>query len=356
MRRPGVREGTAVTGNEELVALVAGTLSMAYGIQPTEVAQVPGGTATRNFRVADRDGCLWFAKVYRGHQVLEREVPAVELAEFAREDGAPVPAVLRTREGDLVEARGRVAMSLWTYLPDAETAEGALAGERWPAVGAAVGQLHRLLAAHPAARPARQAGAGFCDLPGNQVRFQNMITAYGRRPEAGEFGMWAVEACRERLAVFGRLAKLLDSLPELTVQILHGDLASPNVLLRGERVAGIVDFQAPRARYLAWEIARIGCDPRSLLLGWDAWLSGLSRLLAAYRDVHPGARSQDLLAAVVVGCVSMLASTYPLAQPLDAPEEMTVSLEVYARARHEAALMLLDRLDEAEEVLRDGLR
>ncbi|MDH6222746.1 Ser/Thr protein kinase RdoA (MazF antagonist) [Streptomyces pseudovenezuelae] len=356
MRRVGVREGTAVTGSEELVALVAGTLSRAYGIQPAQVAQIPEGTNTRNFRVADRDGCLWFAKVYPGHQLLERELPAVELAEFAREGGAPVPAVLRTREGDLIEARGRVVMSLWTYLPDAETAEGALAGERWPAVGATAGQLHRLLADHPAARPVQQPGAGVCDLPGNQARFERMITSYGSRPESGEFERWALEACRERLAVFGRLAKLLEALPELTVQILHGDLASPNVLLRGEKVAGIVDFQAPKARYTAWEIARIGCDPRSLLRGGEAWLPGLSRLLAAYRDVHPGARWEDLLAVVVVGCVSMLASTYPLAQHLDAPEEMTAPLEVYARARHEAALMLLDRLDEAQEVLRDGLR
>ncbi len=345
-----------MTGDEALTAMVASTVTVAYGVRPAEVSQIPAGTNTRNYRVSDHDGGLWFAKVYRDHQTLGRERPAVELAEFAREGGAPVPAVRRTREGDLVTARGWVPMSLWTFLPDAESAEGTLTGGRWPAVGEAVGHLHRLLADHSAARPVLRPGAGVCDLPGNQARFERMIAAYGSKPDLGEFEAWATQACRERLAVFGRLAKLLAVLPELTVQVPHGDLASPNVLLRGEKVAGIVDFQPPKARYTAWEIARIGCDPRSLLLGWDAWLSGLSRLLAAYRDAHPDARSEDLLAMVVVGCVSMLASTYPLAQPLDAPAEMTASLEIYARARHEAALMLLNRLDETEEALRDGLR
>lgn len=343
-------------GAEEMTVMVAATVAMAYGIQPAEVAQIPAGTNTRNYRVTDAGGGLWFAKVYRDHPTLQRERPAVELAEFAREGGAPVPAVRRTRDGDLVEARGPVPMSLWTLVPDVETAEGTLTGGRWPAVGEAVGQLHRLLAGHPAARPVLRPGAAVCDLSGNRARFERMITAYGNTPQLGEFEVWAAEACRERLGVFGRLATLLSTLPELTVQVPHGDLASPNVLLRGERVAGIVDFQPPKVRYTAWEIARIGCDPRSLLLGWDAWRSGLSQLLAAYQDVHPGARREDLLATAVVGCVSMLASTYPLAQPLEAPQEMTASLETYARARHEAALMLLDRLDDVEEALRDGVR
>ena len=339
-----------------LLALVAATLPMAYAVQPAEVTLIPAGTNTHNFRVIDDDGRQWFAKVYRDRQVLDREHAAVELAEFTREGGVTVPAVRRTREGDLIEARGPVPMSLWTYLPDVQTAEGALTGRRWSAVGEAVGRLHRRLSAHPAARPALGPGSGVCDLPGNQARFERLVTAYDGRPEPTAFEAWATEAARERLAVFNRLAKLVEALPELTVQVPHGDLASPNVLLRGEAVAGIVDFQPPKPRYLSWEIARIGCDPRSLLLGWDAWLSGLSRLLAAYRDAHPGVRAQDLLATAVVGCVSMLASTYPLAQPVEAPEEMTASLETYARARHAAALMLLDRLDETQEALRDSLR
>ncbi len=342
--------------DEKLIHLVAATLPKAYGVQPAEVTQILGGTNTHNYRVTARDGGLWFAKIYRDHQILERERAAVELAEFTREGGVPVPAVRRTREGDLIETRGPVPMSLWTYLPEVQTAEGALTGGRWPAVGEAVGLLHRRLGDHPSARPVSGPGAGVCDLPGNKTRFERLVTAYSSRRELREFEEWAARAARERLSVFGRLATLLASLPQLTVQVPHGDLASPNVLLRGEKVAGIVDFQPPKPRYTAWEIARIGCDPRSLLLGWDAWLSGLCQFLAAYRDAHPDARGQDLLATPVVGCISMLASTYPLAEPVDAPAEMTASLEIYARARHEAALMLLQRLDEAQEAVRDGLR
>jgi homoserine kinase type II len=56
-----------------------------------------------------------------------------------------------------------------------------------------------------------------------------------------------------------------------------------------------------------------------------------------------------------VGCAYTLASTYPLAEPLDNPRAVDPALRAYGRARHDAALTMLHRLDEAEEVLRDRL-
>jgi homoserine kinase type II len=148
---------------------------------------------------------------------------------------------------------------------------------------------------------------------------------------------------------------ILAGLPELTEQIVHGDLASPNLMLRGDKVAAVIDFQPPTPRYVSWEIARIGCDPRTILLG-DQWLTGLPELLASYRDEHPAARLDDLISVTAVGCAYTLASTYPLAEPLDNPSAVTPSLQAYGRARHEAALVLLEHLDEIQQVLRDQLR
>lgn len=342
-------------GDEELAVMVAATMAMAYGIQPAEVAQIPAGTNTHNYHVSDRSGGEWFAKVYRDRTALPDERAAVELAEFARLGHLPVPAVRRTREGDLIEEIGDLAMSLWEYVPDAETAEGGLTAGRWPAVGTVLGRLHRHLADHPAAGPVLRPARGVCDLERARSRYDRLITEYGRRAGLGPFEAWAQEAARQRLALLDRVAVILDGLPALTEQIVHGDLASPNLLLRGDEVAAVVDFQPSRPRYAAWEIARIGCDPRTVLLG-DQWLTGLPELLAAYRDEYPKARTGDLVATVAVGCAYTLASTYPLAEPLDNPDAVDEALETYGRARHEAALVLLDRLEEAEEVLRDSLR
>jgi Ser/Thr protein kinase RdoA (MazF antagonist) len=344
-----------MSDTEELTIGVASTLALAYGLQPAEVTQIPAGTATVNYRVTDRMGGEWFAKVYCGRTTLPRDRAAVELAEFARAGHLPVPAVRRTREGDLIEEIGELAMSLWEYVPDAETAEGGLTAKRWPAVGTLLGRLHRRLADHPAAAPALRPATGVCDLERARSRHDRLITEYFSRSRLGPFETWALEAVRQRLALLDRVAVILAELPELTEQIVHGDLASPNLLLRGDQVAAVVDFQPPRPRYAAWEIARIACDPRTILLG-DQWLTGLPVLLAAYRDEHPTARVEDLVATVAVGCAYTLASTYPLAEPLDNPGAVDAALETYGRARHEAALVLLDRLDDAGEALRDSVR
>ncbi|MBC7271429.1 MAG: hypothetical protein H5T76_22425, partial [Streptomyces sp.] len=227
----------------------------------------------------------WFAKVYRDVAQLPRERAAVELAEYARHGAVPVPAVRRTVDGDLVEAGGRLRMSLWEYIPDVHTAEGAMTNDRWRPVGEAVGRPHRRLAEHPAARSELRAGSVVCDLRTNRARHERPIAAYGRKPALGGFEAWALEAARERQGLWGKLGRILDRLPELTFPVLHGALASPNLLLHGAQVAAIIDFQPPNPRYAAWEIARIAC-----LLGWEAWLSGLSELLDAYQDARPAAR------------------------------------------------------------------
>ena len=57
--------------------------------------------------------------------------------------------------------------------------------------------------------------------------------------------------------------------------------------------------------------------------------------------MHPAARTNDIDATVAIGCAGMLASTYPLAEPLR-PTPIDASLLAYGRARHRAALMMLE--------------
>ncbi|MFJ8676260.1 phosphotransferase enzyme family protein [Streptomyces sp. NPDC093589] len=316
--------------------------------------QVVGGTATANFKITDREGRRWFAKVYRDHGACEQERRAVELARFAHTDQVPVPTVRRTIDGDLVE-NGRLPMSLWEYVEGAETAEGGLVGARWPSVGTVLGHLHRRLAEHPAAAPRQRPGAGVCALPRARARFDRLITELAQRAHLSSFEVWVLEAARERRALLGRLAQLVVRLPTLTEQIVHGDLAAPNLMLRGDRVAAVIDFQPPRPRFAAWEIARIALDPRTVVQG-DEWLTGLPRLIAVYRDAHPAATAEDLLSTVAVGCAYTLASAYPLTKVLEGTGELDDTLQTYARARHQAGLTLLNRLDEAREAVHDGLR
>lgn len=319
-------------------------MASSYGVQAIELTEIEAGTATTNFQVVDETGRRWFAKVYRGG--LQRERAAIELTEFARHGGVPVPKVRRTLDGQLIDARA--PMSLWEFV-DGETAEGGISGARWTAVGTVLGKLHRRLSEHPAAVPALRPAVEVRDIGLATRDFDELIATFRSRGTLNPFEEWACDAAEVRRALLDRAGAILADLPELTVQVVHGDLASPNLMMRADDVAAVIDFQPPRARSTSWEIARIGCDPRTVLLG-DQWIAGLAELLAAYRDEHPAARMDDLVSTVAVGCTYTLGSTFPLAE-----SHVTPSLEQYARARHDTALLTLDRLTEVQEALRDRL-
>ncbi|MFG1905174.1 phosphotransferase enzyme family protein [Kribbella sp. NPDC048928] len=300
------------------------------------------GTNTVNYRIVDVDGRNWFAKIYRGD--LPRERAAIELTAFAGQGGVPVPDVRRTRTGALIDER--MPMSLWEFV-DGETAEGGITGDRWPAIGTVLGRLHRRLAEHPHATPALRPATEVRDVARSERSFDRLIASLHERDTPSPFQEWAREAAQERRALLHKAGAILADLPALTVQVLHGDLAAPNLMLRKDEVAAVIDFQPPRPGFIAWEIARIGCDPRTVLLG-DQWIDGLRELLDAYRAEHPAVRPEDLRSAVAVGCAYTVGSTYPLAEP--AP--VSASLEAYARARHQAALHILQRLEDLSDASR----
>jgi hypothetical protein len=89
------------------------------------------------------------------------------------------------------------------------------------------------------------------------------------------------------------------------------------------------------------------------VLAGDQWVTGLPELLTAYRLGNPAARLDDLVSAAVVGCAWTLASAYTLVEPLERPGAASASLLAYGQARHQAALVVLDRLDEIQEILLD---
>ncbi|GAA2718383.1 MULTISPECIES: phosphotransferase [Streptomyces] len=345
------------TAEGEQIKAIVNTLVLAYGLHPTDITRIPEGTATDNYAVVDQEGRRHFAKVYRTRDRLDLELASVELSEYAADGGVATARATRTREHELIATHGRLPMSLWSYVPHTETAEGTLTGARWAAVGAAMGRLHSRLATHPAAAPTLESGAAACDVAAARDRFERLIQVYQCSPRLGEFETWALQAARERQATLGDVERTLASLPHLTVQVMHGDMAGPNVLLQNNEVAAIVDFRPPTPGYLAWEIARLGCDPKSVLdNSAESWLTGYTDLTLAYRDANPKASADDLVSSLRVGCAAMLCSAFPLSVPVERPHIVDAALEAYGRARHEAALMLLDRLPVLEEALHDALR
>ena len=314
-----------------------------FGVTGT-LSRIHSGTATDNFLVVSESGEKWFAKVYREGSSPSDDLAAIELALFARVRGVPVPALRPPVNGHLIAHGDGISMSLWEYIEGAKTAEDGLTGQRWASVGAVVGRMHRHLALHPAGAPFYRAAGGLCDVPTARAAYDSLIEAYRHRDSLDEDQSWALDAALLRRSLLPRVQSLLHDLPPLTAQIVHGDLAAPNLMMRGDDVAAVIDFQPPSAHYLAWEIARISCDPRTIVSGAD-WLNGLAQFLKAYRQENPAVQL-DLRTIVAAGCAYTLASTYPLEAPLQPSTVDQAGLLRYGRERHQAALQMLTALDD----------
>ncbi|OIJ91727.1 hypothetical protein BIV24_15775 [Streptomyces colonosanans] len=335
--------------------VVARILPLFYRIIPTVVDEGPSGTATRNYVARDSDGGRWFVKAYPASADLDAERQALELGQFARLGGIPVPPVRPTLDGDLIAVDGELTVSVAAYVENAETAEGVLFGGRWAAVGETVGRLHRTLARHPSGPPRRVPAREVCDVKRARQRLERLLASYTKRPPTSKFADWARERAAQRLDALPTVAAMLEGLPaSLTVQTVHGDLASPNVLLRGEHVAALIDFRPPIHRSPVWELGRIVLDPRTVLAQPD-WPTGLASAIAAYQAANPALPTEELLAVPRVAAGYLACSVYPLSEPLDAPEAVTSELEAYGRNRQAAMVELRKRLTEAEEVLHDLL-
>ncbi|MFD9823640.1 phosphotransferase enzyme family protein [Streptomyces violascens] len=343
-------------GAEEEISAVSALLQTAYDIKPSSLSKGPLGTATRNYIARDTEGRLWFVKVYPLPTDLAGEQQALELTNFAGQAGVPVTVARRTSNGSLIASADGVAFSVCEYLTGTETAVGGLRGKRWPAVGTLVGHMHRGLAHHPSGRPPRLIPSQeVCQFPDAHRRLAALVARYEARTPRTDFERWAIRTARERLASLPDIADKLEKLPPLmTVQVVHGDLTGPNLLLRGDDVAAVIDFRPPEPRSPVWELGRMLTEEQTVCAEPD-WLSGLVRAVSAYHSANPSLPTKELQAILRVATGYLASSVYPLREPLDHPDATTSSMEAYGYVRHKAAGVLLEHLDDAEEELRKQL-
>ncbi|MFD7324763.1 phosphotransferase enzyme family protein [Streptomyces sp. NPDC059875] len=336
---------------------VALLLASEFGILPVSVSQGPSGTATRNYLATTDTGSTWFIKTYPAGADRRMAESAAALSEYARLCRVPVARARYTVTGKHLVASGKgVTMSVTSHLRDTVTADGQLTGRRWAAVGEAIGRLHRGLARHPSGPPRLDARDRAVDTVRSRARLDDLVHRYEMDPPRTEFERWALETARERLAGLPAVERLLEKAPERTVsQLVHGDLSGPNVLLRDDHVVAVIDFAPPTRRSPLWELGRLALDPRTVLAGPD-WPDGLGRLAAAYHRLHPTLPVEELVSVVRLTASYLECTVYPLNTVVDSLGPVTESLETYARNRVQAAVVLRERLDEAEEVLRDHLR
>ncbi|MDS1271806.1 phosphotransferase [Lipingzhangella sp. LS1_29] len=329
---------------------ITATLAQDYAMEDTTLARLPIGQGTVNYR-ADWHGRDYFVKHYPLEADLEAETQAIDLTERAAHHQVPTPPLVRTRAGQAISRRGTTAISVWEWARGCPITDG-FSPTQQNAAGQALGRIHRAFANHPnstATSPDLESWLN-PDLARIETTIADLLTHIAQRDQRDDFDQVAEQTLTERRQALREVPTLLDGLPTLTTQVLHGDYSPVNLLFDGNHLSAVTDFRPPQPFLIAYELGRIAFDPRTVVLDAD-WITAASRLIAAYLETHPAVRGEDVRACARVALLQLLTSLYGVKQHYRKPGLHQKDLDDFWLLRHRASTQLLDHLEAAEEAL-----
>jgi homoserine kinase type II len=221
----------------------------AYTLEsPVEVHPLDSGTNNTSYRVESGSG-VFFLKRYQTYSDVENLAYEHRLLGWlaARPLSFAVPAPLPARNGEtLVRIQGSL-YALFRWLPGTEPLPTVGQAE---AYGAALGELHTVLASFPADSRPGMHSYGALDLIHPQIpdptKLDTTALAMPQTAETAEpIEWWQHEIARLWAFVRGPYR-------ELPWQVIHGDVAFVNSLFEGDRLTALLDFEfaMPDARAL----------------------------------------------------------------------------------------------------------
>lgn len=223
-------------GAETMAAIVAefdvGTLITAKGIAE--------GVSNSNWLIETEgaDGTRRFILTMYEQRVDTTDLPFfLGLLDHLAERACPVPRTIHDRDNRPFRFHQDKALALIEFLPGVSVSDPTPAQAH--AVGAALAQVHRAAADYEGTRPN---GLG--------------LAAWHSLAEAcGEKGLAAIDPGLARL-VHRELDELSAHWPaDLPHSVIHADLFPDNVLMRGSRVTGLIDFYFACNDIAAYDVA-----------------------------------------------------------------------------------------------------
>lgn len=224
-------------GSEQMAAIIdefdVGALVSAKGIAE--------GVSNSNWLIETEgtgSGSLRFILTIYESRVDAGDLPFfLGLLDHLAEHNCPVPRTIHDRENRPFRLYEGKALALIEFLPGVSVSEPTPGQAR--AVGAALASIHLAAADFPASR------ANAMDL----VAWQRLLG------DCGEQGLATIHPKLDRI-VSSELEYLSAKWPTgLPRGVIHADLFPDNVLMRGEEVAGLIDFYFACRDLLAYDVA-----------------------------------------------------------------------------------------------------
>lgn len=272
-----------VRGRPELPAeLVAATLAERYGITGP-LQQLPS-ERDQNFLVTTAGGPTYVAKVANVHEersVLDLQMQAMRWLTAA---GVGCPSVVESRDGAaMLDLSGHLFRVL-SYLP------GRLLADRTDRTPAVLWHIGEFLAALVRGFAGFSHSAAERRLQWDVRRAADVIGEYLQDVRDDRRGL--VQEVR-RLFV----ERLAPALPELPHSVIHNDANDHNVVLDGDRVAGVIDFGDMVWSVTVNELA-VGCAYAALDHPEPA--AAVARVVAGYESVLPLSDAERALVPALV--------------------------------------------------------
>ena len=337
-----------------LTDAVASVLGDHYGLTVRDLAQLPIGQGTVNFRATCEDGEV-FVKNYPPGADLAAEQKAIGLSELARRHGVPTAPIVHNRQQQPIDASTLHPMSVWQWMPGRVITDLDIGQTRQ--AGQALGRIHALFAPLPeSAHPSLQADAWYRADPARLKttidRLLDVIAERTRDGTADEFDDQAARTLTERRAMLDRIPALLDDLRfrPLTTQVLHSDFSPVNLLFANGKLTAVLDFRPPDPFLLAYDLGRMAFYPNTVT-GDPDWTHAARTFVTAYRVANPQVAAADVLACGRVALVQLLTSLYGVKQHYLKPGLFQDDLDEFWLLRHRTVTVLLDNLAEVDRLL-----
>lgn len=342
-----------ITGEQlDVGRQLASVLQDAYGITDVFLERLPLGQATLNYRAVGQDQTV-FVKRYLAGTALDEERRAIELSEIARRAGIPAAPIRAASNGHyIVEAHG-FAISVWDWMPGS-TKSTQLTIRQHEEVGIQLGRIHRIFRNLRTKNMSIEKTNRWLDPKIEKLRLdiktlQDLVATRLRIDGADEFDRAAEAQLAKRMDDIARLPGLIEGLPALNSQVLHGDYTLVNLLMEKETVSAVLDFRPPEAFLVAYDLGRVAFQP-SVVVGDANWLEGARALIRSYADANREVSAVDLKAAGRVALIQLLRSLYGIKQHYSAPALLQANLDKFWTDRHEAVSILFQNFKEIDDV------
>ena len=334
-------------------AAVLALLSDACGMAPLAIVRIPRGQGAVNYRVETGAG-HFFVKSYLPGADLAAENAAITLSESARQAGIATAQPVRFGTGRFVAQNAEAAISVWHWI-DGQMRTEALGPAALHDIGHVLGRLHKALRGHANSRSRAAKTDRFLATREAGVREQinridTALRAKIRESGSTDFDHAATRALEERRAQLQRLPGLIQSLPALTSQVVHGDYTTLNLLFDHDRVCAVLDFRPPEPFLVSWELGRIAFNPDLIATKQD-WLVPAKSVIEGYLDADAGLAREDILFCGRVALIQLLKSLYGIKQHYLAPAPLQDDLDRFWADRHLSVSRMLAQLDEIDAML-----